>query len=192
MTHTTVLRLAGPSALLAIPALILSAIFLALFFGGAGAVFGPLNDLFVAATTGLLILPALAFEQLRAATATRTAQGWARIVTGAAVIGLAISTAGQLLLVFGIINLEASFLVGGIGIVPVVVWAGAQTYFGLRLGLPSRAAGNLMLTVLAAAGLITLSAAIRFDLGTTAFTVAFLGAFAAYLAVLAKTLRSTS
>src|SRR5437660_352283 len=101
--------IAGVSALLAIPALLLSGLFLALFFGGRGAQFGPLNDFFVAINLFLLVPPALAI---------RTAVGgqagaWFTIVTWLAIAGMVLAGVGQLLLIAGVISLQASFVTGG-------------------------------------------------------------------------------
>ena len=58
---------AGASAVVSIIALVISGVALALFFGGAGAFWGPVNDMFVVVTVLALILPILAVDRLAAA-----------------------------------------------------------------------------------------------------------------------------
>ena len=50
---------AGASAVVALIALVISGITLALFFGGAGAFWGPVNDMFIVVTVLALILAGL-------------------------------------------------------------------------------------------------------------------------------------
>jgi len=53
-------RRAGIAALLAIPALVMSVVFIVLFFRGAGSAFGPLNDLSSILSAGLTAGPTAA------------------------------------------------------------------------------------------------------------------------------------
>ena len=186
MTDRT-LRIAGVCSLLAIPALILSAIFLALFFGGAGQEFGPLNDLFVAAMTGLLILPARSLLDVVVG-GGRPDRRWFRIVTWVAIAGLVIMTAGQLLLVVGLISLDASFVALSLGVLPVLAWAAAQVYLALRFRTPSRVVGWTLIVVLATAGFLTAASAVHSDVATWVFTGVFLAALVGYFAVLGREL----
>ena len=185
MTDRT-LRIAGVCSLLAIPALILSAIFLALFFGGAGWLFGPLNDFFVAVMTGLLILPARSL--LDVVVGGRPDMRWFRIVTWAAIAGLAIMTIGQMLLVVGLISLNASFVALSLGVVPVLVWAAAQVYLALRFRTPSRVVGWTLIALLATAGFATAASAVQSDMATWSSTIALVVALAGYFAVLGREL----
>ena len=73
-------RAAGASAVVALIALVIAGITIALFFGGAGAFWGPVNDMFVVVTVLALILPILAVDRL----AAEGGIGWMRVVTIAA------------------------------------------------------------------------------------------------------------
>src|SRR5581483_7841007 len=106
---------ASGSALLATPALLLAGPFLALFFGGRGAWFGPLNDFFTAVCLLLLVPPALALL-----TAVGGQAGvWFTIVSWLAIAGMVLAGAGQLLLIVRVISLRTSFITGGTGLVPI-------------------------------------------------------------------------
>jgi hypothetical protein len=125
------LRAAGVSAFLAIIFLVASGIALALFFGGAGSFWGPINDLATVAALLALVLPVIAVEQL-----VRERTGiWLEVVSVAAIAGIALAATGQLLLVLGVIGLEASFVTGGIGIVPLFAWLVAVAVLALGMGL---------------------------------------------------------
>jgi hypothetical protein len=148
---------AGGSALLAIPALLLSGLFAALFFGGAGFLFGPLNDFFVALTLFLLAPPALA---LRTAVGNR-AGTWFTVLTWLAIAGMLLGGIGQLLLIVGVISLQTSFLTGGVGITPVLAWSVGIAVLALGMGALPRPLG--WLTVAALALSAVLSVASSFD-----------------------------
>ena len=127
-------RAAGWSTVIAIVALIVSGITIALFFGGAGAFWGPINDLATAVTLIALILPVLAIDRL----AAPGAGIWLRVVTVAALAGLVLGAVGQVLLVLGVIDLQTSFVTGGVGITPFFAWlvALAIVAFGSADGAP--------------------------------------------------------
>ena len=186
MTDRT-LRIAGVCSLLAIPALLLSAIFLALFFGGAGWQFGPLNDFFVAVMTGLLILPARSLLEVVVG-GGRPDRRWFQIVTWVAIAGLVIMTVGQMLLVVGLISLDASFVTGSLGVVPVLVWAAAQVYLALRFRTPSRIVGWTLIAVLTTAGFLTAASAVQSSVATWSLTIAVVVALVGYFAVLGREL----
>jgi hypothetical protein len=114
----TLYRAAGISAAVAIVAFVISGVALALFFGGAGQVWGPVNDVFIAIWAIALLLPMLAVDRI----AGPQTGIWLRIVTVAAIAGAILAAVGQLLLVVGVIDLQTSYVTGGIGIVPVLVW----------------------------------------------------------------------
>ncbi len=130
---------AGLSAFLAIPALLAALIFGLLFFLGRGRHFGPLNDVAIAVALLLLILPAIALNDLVGAPT------WFAAITWVAVAGMILAAVGQLLLVVGVIGLNTSFVTGGIGFLPVVVWFAAFAFLSLRDGVPSPAVGWSML-----------------------------------------------
>ena len=104
---------------------------------GRGERYGPLNDLFFALTMFLIILPAVAVEDLTGE------QGgpWFDAVTWVAVVGMVIAGVGQVLLVAGRISLQTSFVTGGIGIVPVLVWMGSLAVVSIRYEVPDTLVG---------------------------------------------------
>jgi hypothetical protein len=131
------LRVAGYGLVLAIVTLLISGVALALFFGGAGAIFGPINDVFTALTL-LLFLPAiLAVRGL----ARGRAPAWLSAVSLAAIAGIVFAAAGFFLLVLGVIDLQTSFVTFGVGILPFLAWVVALAVVSLRYGVVSRAVG---------------------------------------------------
>src|SRR5262249_6945247 len=90
-------RLAGPATWLALVALLLSAIALGLFFGGAGAFWGPVNDAFIVVAVLALIPAVLTVEQM----AGDRAAPWTRILTIATILGILLMASGQTLLIVG-------------------------------------------------------------------------------------------
>ena len=127
----TFFRAAGLSTVLAVIALVIAAITLGLFFGGAGQWWGPVNDVFTAILMFALILPILATDRI----VVPEAGLWFRVVTVAAVAGAVLAGVGQLLLVLGVIDLQTSFITGGLGFLPVLVWIGALIVVAGPLGL---------------------------------------------------------
>jgi hypothetical protein len=127
-------RAAGLSGVVALVALVVAAVTIALFFGGVGQVFGPINDVFVAIMVIALILPILAVDRLAAGQAGL----WLRIVSVGAITGAVLIAIGQLLLVIGVIDLETSFVTGGLGVIPVLIWIVALIVLAVPLNiLPS-------------------------------------------------------
>jgi hypothetical protein len=177
-------RFGGYSALAAIPAIILSGVFLALFFGGFGDFYGPLNDVFAALFLLLTILPAIAVYAIY-----RDQVGaWFGILTWLAVGGMLVAAIGQLILVVRIIDLQTSFVTGGVGITPVLVWLGALAYLVLRQGQLPTAIGWLLVGALAFALLLTLSSAARIGVGVWVFSLALLVAFCGWYWILGSEL----
>jgi hypothetical protein len=124
-------RAAGLSAVVALIALVIAAITLGLFFGGAGQWWGPVNDVFTAILMFALIVPILATDRM----VVPEAGLWFRVVTVAAVAGAVLAGVGQLLLVLGVIDLQTSFITGGLGFLPVLVWIGALVVVAGPMGL---------------------------------------------------------
>src|SRR6266511_803065 len=124
-------RAAGISAVVALVALVVSAIAIALFFAGAGQVFGPINDVFVAVTLIALVLPILAVDRVAGAQAGL----WLRSVTVAAFTGAVLAAVGQLMLVAGVIDLQTACVTGGLGIVPVLIWIVALVVLAVPVGV---------------------------------------------------------
>jgi hypothetical protein len=116
---STLLRAGGYAAFLVIPVVIAAGIAFWLFLNGAGEIFGPINDLFVALALALLVLPVLAIRSIL----VPQAGPWFDVLSWLSVAGLVLAAVGQILLVIGVIPLEGSFVTGGLGIVPVLAWA---------------------------------------------------------------------
>lgn len=129
MDDQTLFRAAGVSAAIAIPLLIISGIALALFFGGQGAFWGPVNDVFIALTMVALLLPIIAVDRLAA-----DAAPWLRVVSIVAFLSCILIAVGQLALVAGIIDLNASFVTGGIGFLGIIAWLIALVVLAFGLG----------------------------------------------------------
>lgn len=111
--------LAGWCSLAAAVTLAASAVAIGLFFGGAGEWWGPVNDVLIAATLVLLVPPIVAAWRL----APDDLGPWFGLLTAVTVLGVLEAAIGQLLLVVGVISLDASYLTGGVGIVPFGAWA---------------------------------------------------------------------
>ena len=140
----TLLRAAGISSIVALVALIVSGITIALFFGGAGDLWGPINDLAVAVTLVALLLPVLAIDRL----AMPTTGIWLRIVTVAALAGLTLAAVGQVALVLRVIDLQTSFVTGGVGIVPFFVWLVALAVIAFRMNVVPSSLGGLVVAII--------------------------------------------
>ena len=125
------------STFLAIPALLLAGVFGGLFFLGRGERYGPLNDLFFAFTMFLIILPAITVTNL----AGEQVGAWFDVVTWVAVAGLVIAGVGQVLLVAGGISLQTSFITGGLGVTPVLVWMASLAVISIRYEVPEMLVG---------------------------------------------------
>jgi hypothetical protein len=118
MSDAELYRLASWSTWVSILTLVIAAIALAIFFAGPGEPFGSINDAAIAITLILLIPAVLAVDRL----AGERFAPMVRIVTVAAIAGIVLVAVGQLLLIVRVITLEDSYITGGLGIVPVLVW----------------------------------------------------------------------
>ena len=116
LPDTDLYRAAGVSTVVALIALVISGITIALFFGGAGAFWGPVNDMFIVATVLALILPILAVDRL----AAESGVGWMRLVTTPPWVARYSSRSARWRwsLIF---SLQGSFVTGGLGFIPIVV-----------------------------------------------------------------------
>lgn len=144
MDDQTLFRVAGVSAAAAIPLLVISGIALALFFGGQGAFWGPVNDVFISLTMIALLLPIIAVDRLAGDCAA-----WLRPVTVVAFAGCVLVAVGQFALVAGIISLQTSFVTGGVGFLGVVVWLVALAILALGMGVIPAPIGWLSVAALA-------------------------------------------
>jgi hypothetical protein len=177
------LRAAGYAALTIIPLQIAAGLSLWLFFGGVGAVFGPINDLLVAISLALLALPILAIRSI----AAEEVGPWFDLVTGLALLGLALGAIGQVLLVMGAIRLETSFVTGGLGILPVLAWAVALAVVAGRVGgLPDQL-GWATLALLVMIAVAAVGSAVLPPPGVVAVSAVLLAALAGWLAVVGWT-----
>jgi hypothetical protein len=178
--------LASWSALAAIAALVVSAVALALFFGGAGDAWGPVNDTFVALTLLLLVLPLVAVWRL----APDDIGPWFGILTLLAVAGALVAAAGQVLLVVGAIGLNTSFVTGGLGILPVVAWAVGFAYLVFTRDVVGVEVGWLLVGALGAAALLTVSSLVLPVPVTAAVSVVLVALLAGWLLALSGAVRS--
>ena len=131
-------RAAGVSAGIAAITLLIAGIALALFFGGAGSFWGPVNDVFISVTTIALILPMLAVDRMAGETVP-----WLRAVTVIGIVGAVVVAVGQLLLVAGVITLNDSFVTGGVGFLGIVIWMIALVVLAFGLGAIPTVIGGL-------------------------------------------------
>jgi hypothetical protein len=135
----------------AIGTLGLSTVALALFFGGAGATFGPINDLLLAATFVLLVPAVMAVRR------DPRAPGWLGALGALALVGMAILVIGNVALVARLIPLQASFVTVSLGIVALLGWGVGVGVVALRGRILEPAVGRWIAAtaiafVLAAAG----------------------------------------
>ncbi len=181
---STLLRAAGLSAIVALVALIASGVTLALFFGGAGAIWGPLNDLTTAVMLAALLLPVVAVDRL----ASPGSGVWLRIVTVAAIAGLTLAAVGQAALVAGVIDLETSFVTGGVGIVPFFAWLVALAVLSLGRGILPPSIGWLVVGVIALSILLTITAGLTSGPILWVASIALLAALVGWMASLGSML----
>jgi hypothetical protein len=182
-SSAALLRAAGYAAFLIIPLLTASGIALWLFFDGAGAIFGSINDLLVAICLGLMVLPVLA---LRSIVGTQ-AGPWFDVVSGLALAGLALAAAGQVLLVAGGIALETSFVTGGVGILPVLAWAIAIAILAMHVGALPNQLGWATVALLAMIVVASLGSAVLPPAGIVVLSVALLTILVGWLAIIGST-----
>lgn len=142
-------RIAARALYLAAVTLVASMVAISLFFSGAGAFWGPVNDLLVVATVSLLLPAMTVLATLVGASVGR----WFTLVSAAAALGAVVIAVGQLALVFGLITLDTSFLTGGLGILPVIGWIGATAAPARRLPAIGRAVALWALAFVAMVGL---------------------------------------
>jgi hypothetical protein len=148
-------RLAGLSSWIAMVALILSGIALALFFGGAGEFWGPVNDALIVVAVIAVIPVVLAVSRV----AGDAGAPWVRIVSVAAIAGIVLMAVGQTLLIVGRLSLEGSYVTGGIGVIPFLAWIVLLAVLALGMGvLPTRTGWLAVGTIAGVVALAVLSA----------------------------------
>ena len=175
---------AGASAVVALIALVISGITLALFFGGAGAFWGPVNDMFIVVTVLALILPMLAVDRL----AADAGIGWVRLVTIGAVLGAILIAVGQTALVLGFLSLQGSFVTGGLGFIPIVVWLVALVVLAFASGVLPSPVGWAAVAVLVLIGVEALVGSASYGPLLWIASIALLAAMVAWLWILSSTL----
>jgi hypothetical protein len=178
----TLFRFAGWSAAAAIVTLVISGIALAIFFQ-VGEPWGSINDFFIVLTALALILPILAVDRIAVDRA-----GWLRIITIVAIGGAALIAIGQSLLIARVIDLQSSYVTGGIGVLPVLAWMLGLVVlaFGSHALVP--AIGWSALASLAMVVIFSLIAAATMGPAMWVASVVLLLAISAWLAVLSADL----
>lgn len=161
-------RRAGRATLLAVVTLGLSAAALSLYFGGAGEIFGPVNDALLAATFALLASAVEAVRQLARGAAGR----WFGVASAAALAGIAAAIVGQVLLIVGLLPLAGSFVTLGVGGLLIVGWTGALAVIALRHGVVGRAVGWWAVALVAASVVAAVGTPLA-GLGTAELSVVF-------------------
>jgi hypothetical protein len=146
MATADLYRLAGASSWVSVVALVLSAIALALFFGGAGEFWGPVNDALIVVTAIALIPAVVAVARLAGDRGTP----WVLVLSAAAVAGLALIAVGQTLLIVGRLSLDGSFVTGGIGVIPFIAWIVLVAALSLGGGVLPSTTGWLAVATLVA------------------------------------------
>lgn len=177
--------LAAGSTLAAMGALVLSAVALALFFGGAGAFWGPVNDVLVALFLFLLLPAVVALWRL----APDDIGPWFGILSLAAVAGIAVAAVGQLLLVAGVIELRTSFVTGGIGVVPILLWMAGLAVLVFARDIAGVEIGWTVVAALLLAALVTVSVVVLPDAVTAVLSALLVAALVAWLFVLSDGVR---
>lgn len=188
MTTADLYRLAGVSSWIALVALVLSGIALALFFGGAGQFWGPVNDGLIVITAIALLPTVIAVARL----AGERGAPWVTIVSAAAFAGLILIAVGQALLIVGVLTLEGSYVTGGLGVIPFIAWIVMIAVLALGAGVISTTTG--WLAVAALVGIVAFSAIAAVTQGPVLWAggVALLVAISAWLAGLATTFSSSA
>jgi len=181
MSDAELYRLASWSTWISIVTLIVSGIALAIFFAGPGEPFGSINDAAIAVTLILLIPAVLAVDRLAGA---RFAP-MVRIMTIAAIAGIVLAAAGQLLLIARIITLEDSYITGGLGILPVLAWFVLVAVLSLAGGLLPSTVGWLAIAALGSIVVTGVVAAVTMGPLLWVACVALLAVLCAWLASLA-------
>jgi hypothetical protein len=145
MATADLYRLASLSTWVSLVALVLSGIALALFFGGAGQFWGPVNDALIVASAITLIPAVVAVLRL----AGDRGAPWILVLSIATVAGLVLIAVGQTLLIVGRLSLEGSYVTGGVGVVPVLAWIVVLAVLSLGSGVLPSTTGWLAVATIA-------------------------------------------
>lgn len=128
---------AGRLALAAAVTLVLSGIALALFFSNVAYIFGPINDVLLGLTFMLVVPAILAVRRL----AVDVTGSWFTWLSYAAVAGIVLLVAGQILLVTRLMSLGMSFITLSVGVLPFIAWTVAIGILALRGRILTRGVG---------------------------------------------------
>ena len=188
MATSDLYRLAGVSSWIALVAFVLSGIAIALFFGGAGQFWGPVNDALIVITTIALLPAVIAVARL----AGERGSPWVAIVSVAAFAGLILIAVGQTLLIVGALTLEGSYVTGGIGVIPFIAWIVMVAVLALNAGVIPTTTGWLAVATLIV--IVAFSAIAAVTQGPVLWVggVALLVAISAWIAGLATTFASNA
>jgi hypothetical protein len=167
---------------------VLSAIALALFFGGAGEFWGPVNDALIVVTAVALIPVAIAVARVVGSNGSP----WVGIVTVAAIAGLVLMATGQTLLIAGRLSLDGSYVTGGLGLLPFLAWIGLVAVLSLASGVLPSTVGWLAALSLAAVVAEAVVAAISMGPPLWVTSVALVAIFCGFFASLASAFGSSA
>jgi len=181
-------RISSWASWVALVALAIAAVTIALFFAGAGEFWGPVNDVFDVVVLLALVFPVLAIDRL----AGPAAGAWLKVVTVAAIAGLVLAAAGEALLVIGIIDLETSYVTGGVGIIPFFAWLIALAILALGRGILPPSIGWLSLGFLGLTVAVLAVSALTYGPPLWVATVALVVVIGALFVALATTMASTA
>lgn len=173
-------RLASPSAYLAVPVFVLAFVTIALFFR-AGEPFGTINDFFDAIALLLLVPPVLALQ----GRAGEDAGGWLGPLTALTALGLVVAAVGQFLLIARIIDLNGSYITGGIGILPFLVWVMAIVWLSFGRQLLPAPLGWSAAALIGCIVLLSIFASLKLDIAVWAGAALLMAALLAWLIALA-------
>jgi hypothetical protein len=165
---------------------VLSAIALALFFAGAGAFWGPVNDAFIVVAVLALVPAVLAVDRI----AGDHAAPWTRILTVATIAGIGLMAAGQTLLIVGRLSLEGSYMTGGLGVIPFIAWIVLVAVLALASGVLPREVGWLAVATIAGIVAEAVISAVTRGPALWLSSVVLVVILAAWLASLANTFGS--
>jgi hypothetical protein len=177
----TLYRIAGWSAALAVVTLIISAIALAIFFR-VGEPWGSINDGLIVVTALALIPAMVAIDRLAGGQAA-----WLRIVTIVAIAGAVLISVGQSLLIVRILSLEGSYVTGGIGLLPILVWLIALVVLAFSAGAIPASIGWTALASLVMIVVFSVVAMITMGPALWVAAVVLIGVLAAWLLAMSTT-----
>jgi len=140
--------------------------------------------MFIVVTVLALILPMLAVDRL----AAEAGIGWVRLVTIGAVLGAILIAVGQTALVLGFLSLQGSFVTGGLGFIPIVVWLVALVVLTFASGVLPSPVGGAAVVVLVLIGVEALVGSATYGPLLWIASIALLAALVAWLWILSSTL----